>query len=684
MKKCLLYIFFLFINIACVFAQESLGSIEIDLKYHLLIQKAERAEKTGNYEEAAQSYQEAYEESNNVQPLMQLAKLYTRLGMYDTAKDVIDKIPIKKLRKAGKSEVHLLEGKIQIAKGNLGDAHIALNKTLKLTPNKFPAKVRLAMINLIKGMKSEAEKQLDNVVIKDNIEYDIDEYRLCFAIDMHNGNFARAYKACELISKINTKNNPKIGFFEAIMNQPIIILVSFLPLLLSKYLAVIYYLVVFMALGLCASALCKKSAFWQIFLFVFAGIILMTLSYNFSITDVYSSFLNGYCYIYDEMWIIPRLIIGSNLFAFALFILYPCFKLLKEDIRPVTYELLGIWLFCFFFSSFVLSFQSNLPIIQKLTYMSIGLIFSFLSSLIMPFGKLVVFRITQLLGLSSLIKISGAQITKENISFTDMKILETKIWNYISKGDIETAFTIGKKALTIDNQKNFPYFWQGFIFALINRENYEEAINSINNYYMIFQGTEYYEIGQIYEAYIKTEKGDFLTAYKIINSISSDRAKLLNADETAISLLVLARCCLNSDDANQAHINYNKALSTTKSSLLRYIILTDIAELDCKLKYKQDMPKWKKIANNLNCEGKCLAYRSTINSIVAYTSGMKDEAFTLASECLNCKIKTGKAIAWLGHLLCKQGKPSEAEKLLSRMTAGSYSAECLMVEITSL
>ena len=39
--------------------------------------------------------------------------------------------------------------------------------------------------------------------------------------------------------------------------------------------------------------------------------------------------------------------------------------------------------------------------------------------------------------------------------------------------------------------------------------------------------------------------------------------------------------------------------------------------------------------------------------------------------------------AWYGHLLCLEGKSNDAEELLSRMTAGSYTADCLMTEVTS-
>lgn len=683
MKKYILLIVFFIFSVSYTFASESQKSLFEDTKYQLLIQKAEKAEKNGFYDEAAEAYEEAFEYSNNAQPLLNLANLYCNIGLYDSAEKVVEQIPYKKLKKVAKSEVNYLKGKIYIAKGNLGGAYVKFNDVLKKVPNKFQAKIRLAMINLIKGMVSDSEKQLRDFAIDGKKEGSVEDYRISFAVDMYNANFVRAYKACETISKINSTRKGK-NFFDSIINLPLFIFISFLPLFLSKYLSVFYYFVLFMALGICATTLCKKAKLWQIFSFVVAGIALLGISRACCISDVYYSLLNGYAYIYDEIWILPRIIIASHLMALAMFIIFPLFKILREDIRPVAYELLGIWLFCFFFGIFVLAFQSNLSTVPRFTYMIIGLVLSFFSTLIMPFGKILIFKLSSILGLSLFDKINKNNISKTDLSYSDLKILETKTWRFITKGEIDTAIGIGKKALTPENQVNFPSFWQAMILAQICNEDYGEANENISNYYQIFQGTDNYEVAQVYEALLKTEKGDFPTAYKIINAISADRARTMTGDESAISLLVIARCCCNLKDNVQAHQNYEKALNCVTSDILKFIILTDLIELDYRLKSREDFEKWHKFSKSIKCFGKSISYKNTIDSIAAMYEGNKDEAFRLASLCLKDKIKTSKSVAWLGHLFCLQGKPNEAEKLLSRMTAESYMAEKLMVEITSL
>jgi tetratricopeptide (TPR) repeat protein len=682
MKK-FLFILVLIFSASIAFAQSSKTSFEVDNKYQLLLQKGQRAEKNGEYDEAIVSYEEAYEHSNNVQPLLTIASLYIIRNMPDMAEKTINRIPLEKLPDKGKAEVLYIKGNIHLTKNEFEVAGDAFSKTIKLNSDKVSAKVKLAMINLMRGFPSRAEELLNN---EDSFSgYAFEDLRLCLAIDMYNANFGRAYNTCELIGKQNIDTNPGAGFLELLTNQAFFMFVCFLPLLLSGLLSVIYYIFLFIALGFTASALGKKTSFWHIFVFVVVGVTLLFISHLFCIDDVYKAFIigNAYGYVYDGIWIMPKVIITSHLIALSLFLIFPCFKLLKENMRPASYELLGLWLFCFFFGLFVISFQTNTDVAHRFIYIMVGMFFSLLSALIMPFGKLMLYKLSQVAGFSLDGKIDSSSISEGNLSLTDVKILETKMWNFISKGEIDSALALGKKVLTPDYQKTFPSFWQAMIFAQICNEEYETAAKNINDYYQIYQGTSHYEIGQVWEAWLKTEKGDFPIAYKLVNSISADRAKSMNADEVAISLLVLARCCLNVKDNVQAHINFNKALNCSKSLLIKLIVLTDIAELDSKMNAKQAMQKWKTMVETLKGNGKCIPYQNTVNSMVAFSEGNKDLAFKLASECLKDKSHTGKAVAWYGHLLCLEGKSNDAEELLSRMTAGSYTADCLMTEVTS-
>ena len=668
----------------CSFAQNSKSKLEADNVYQILLQKGLKAEKNGILEEAVASYEEAYEYSKNVQPLLNIAILYSNNNNPDLAEKSLNRIPLDKLPDMGKAEVLFIKGKVHIAKKEFEVAANNFLQALSLNSQKNSAKVRLAMINLLLGMTTRAEELLANEEsFSEENGYTFDDLRMCLAIDMHNANFGRAYNTCEIIGKKNIDNNPGAGFMELLTNQPFFMFICFLPLLLGRVLAIFYFLLLFIALGFIASALGKKTSFWHIFIFVVVGVGLLSFSQIYCISDVYKALLSGDGYIYDGIWITPKMIIASHLIALSLFLIFPCFRLLKENMRPASYELLGLWLFCFFFGIFVLTFQSNMEVMPRFVFIMIGLFFSLLSALIMPFGKLMLYKLSQAAGISFGGKIDNANIAEGNLSFTDVKILETKMWTFINNGEISSAIALGKKVLNNENQKSYPTFWQAMIFAQICNEEYELASRNINEYYQVFQGTSYYEIGQVWEALLKTEKGDFPIAYKIVNSISADRAKSMSANEVAVSLLILARCCLNVKDNVQAHINYNKALNCSKSLLIKMIVLTEIAELDCKMNAKQAMQKWKSMVEGIKGSGKCISYINTVSSMVAFSEGKKDEAFKLASEGLKEKHRNGKAIGWYGHLLCLEGKPNEAEELLSRMTAGSYTAECLMTEVTS-
>ena len=685
MKKYWLIIIILISLVDCSFAQTSKSKLESDNVYQLLLQKALKAEKNGNLDEAVASYEEAYEHSNNVLPLLNIAILYSNNNNPYLAEKSLNRIPIDKLPDMGKAEVLYIKGKVHIAKKEFELAANDFLQALGLNKNKNSARVKLALINLLMGMSSRAEELLgnkDDSFSEDN-GYSFEDLRMCLAIDMHNANFGRAYSTCEIIGKKNIDNNPESSFLELLTSQPFFMFISFLPLFLGRLLSIFYFILLFTALGFIASALGKKTTFWHIFIFVIAGVGLLLFSQIYCIKDVYKALLSGDGYIYDGMWIMPKMVIASHLIALALFLIFPCFRFLKENMRPASYELLGLWLFCFFFGIFVLTFQSNMEVMPRFVFIMIGLFCSLLSGLIMPFGKLMLYKFAQTVGISFGGKIEKTDLSEGNLSYTDVKILETKMWKFINDGEITSAISLGKKVLNSENQSNYPFFWQAMIFAQICNEEYELAAKNINEYYQVFQGTSSYEIGQVWEAFLKTEKGDFATAYKIVNSISADRAKSMNADEVAVSLLVLARCCLNVKDNVQAHINFNKALNCSKSQFIKLVVLTDIADLDCKMNAKQAMQKWKTMVGTMKGGGKSSSYINTIVSMVAFSEGKNEEAFKLASECLKDKHHNGKAIGWYGHLLCLEGKPNEAEELLSRMTAGSYTADCLMTEVTS-
>ncbi|MBR4571008.1 MAG: hypothetical protein IKO19_10165, partial [Candidatus Riflebacteria bacterium] len=401
MKKYWLIIIILISLVDCSFAQTSKSKLESDNVYQLLLQKALKAEKNGNLDEAVASYEEAYEHSNNVLPLLNIAILYSNNNNPYLAEKSLNRIPIDKLPDMGKAEVLYIKGKVHIAKKEFELAANDFLQALGLNKNKNSARVKLALINLLMGMSSRAEELLgnkDDSFSEDN-GYSFEDLRMCLAIDMHNANFGRAYSTCEIIGKKNIDNNPESSFLELLTNQPFFMFISFLPLFLGRLLSIFYFILLFTALGFIASALGKKTTFWHIFIFVIAGVGLLLFSQIYCIKDVYKALLSGDGYIYDGMWIMPKMVIASHLIALALFLIFPCFRFLKENMRPASYELLGLWLFCFFFGIFVLTFQSNMEVMPRFVFIMIGLFCSLLSGLIMPFGKLMLYKFAQTVGI---------------------------------------------------------------------------------------------------------------------------------------------------------------------------------------------------------------------------------------------------------------------------------------------
>ena len=330
MKKYWLLLVFLFCIADCSFAQSNKSKLESDNVYQLLLQKGLKAEKNGNLDEAVASYEEAYEHSNNVLPLLNIATLYSNNNNPDLAEKSLDRIPLDKLPDMGKAEVLYIKGKVHIAKKEYEIAANNFKNSLDLNPQKNSARVRLAMINLLLGISSRAEELLGNK--EDSFSHDngyfFEDLRMCLAIDMHNANFGRAYNTCEIIGKLNIDNSPGASFLELLANQPFFMFVSFLPLLLSKLLAVFYFVLVFTALGFIASALGKKTSFWHIIIFVIVGVGLLSFSQFYCISSVYKAILSGDGYIYDGIWIMPKMVIASHLIALALFFIFPCFRLI--------------------------------------------------------------------------------------------------------------------------------------------------------------------------------------------------------------------------------------------------------------------------------------------------------------------------------------------------------------------
>jgi hypothetical protein len=191
------------------------------------------------------------------------------------------------------------------------------------------------------------------------------------------------------------------------------------------------------------------------------------------------------------------------------------------------------------------------------------------------------------------------------------------------------------------------------------------------------------ESGQVLDAYLRSKKGDFATAYKIISSLPEARAKTLSNDEKALCMLVSGCCLMWKKEYVQAHIEFGKAFDIAKMSIIRAEVLVEMTELDCLMKSREKLVKWKASAGTIKGGEKTSSMIRVVLSMVADSEWQAEASMKLAKEASLCKIKNSRAIYWYGHLLCKVGQNSEAEELLGKMTPDSFDANRLMTETTS-
>ena len=379
----------------------------------------------------------------------------------------------------------------------------------------------------------------------------------------------------------------------------------------------------------------------------------------------------------------PRLLIGMNFISLSLFIIFPIFKFMPESQRPKRYEFYGIWIFCWWFIVLVLVFQSNLEFSSKALYMSISFILSAIAASIMPLGRFLFYRAASVFGFGNVANVASKDLrTKSSISFTDAKILETKSWQLVAKEDFEEVILTGRKVLNSLDKKTFPSLWKAMIFAFIAKEDYFAADKWISDFKVSFTNSSLLESGLLFDAYIKSLKGDFASAIKIIKGMSNDRIKSFSNDETSIVLLTLGRCNLAYKENVQAHIDLHKAYECARLPLIKIEALIELMELDMRMKAAEAVKKWYTAGAKISGGPKTLALKKTLASMGMSFTNKTDEALKLAKEgCLAMK-NNSRACMWYGHLLCLQNNHTEAEEILNRMTVGTAAANKLMEEVT--
>ncbi|MFZ5952488.1 MAG: hypothetical protein ACOYXC_17440, partial [Candidatus Rifleibacteriota bacterium] len=340
------------------------------------------------------------------------------------------------------------------------------------------------------------------------------------------------------------------------------------------------------------------------------------------------------------------------------------------------------WFFCWFFMIFVLVFQSRMNSFGiRFGLMGASLFLAFISSFFMPLGRFILYKITNLLGMGGFAEVSRKDISS-SVSFTDAKILEAKAMKLTTQDDWDEVVMTARKVLGSHEKKTFPQLWKAMILALIAREDFIEAQKSVSEFLDTFSNSNLKESGQLLESYLKSCRGDYAGALKIIRGFADERIKGFSPDEDALSLLVLGRCGLFYKENVQAHIDLNKAFGCAKLPWIKAESLVELMELDFNMRSKDAIGKWKEKINEVKGGKKSEALKKTVLSIAALSAGNNEESLKLAQEA--CKIggRNGRCCAWLGHLLCLSGRSNEAEELLSHMTPDSADANRLMTEVT--
>ncbi|MDD3147069.1 MAG: hypothetical protein PHD82_07190 [Candidatus Riflebacteria bacterium] len=666
-----------------LFAQSAEDEAILQKKSQLLVQRGSKAEQGGEFEEAALLYEEALAVyPRNIMPLLRLGALLTRVGMYDKASERLRSIPLERLSKVGQAEIHLLFGQIAISRGSIEEAGASFKNALEASPDNVVALIRKVVVEQLLGFSGSLSifEKYDSFQGTPGREL-----LLAFFIDLYQGNIGRAYGSCELINNmVHGESAGSASSFSSILSIPAIDFFVTLPLGLGGLLAVFYYVGLFAGLVFLATRLSGPTQIWHNFVFVIAAVAFMLITHRLCFRDLMVACMQYDISIYDSVWIMPKLLIAGHFVAIALYVVFPAFKFLPQEQRPLRYELYGIWFFCWFFMVFVLVFQSRLGFATRATYMGISAVFAMITMVFMPLGRFVIFNLASVAGFSGVASVSSKNIQQTgSISFTDAKILESQSWKLLEKDAFEEVVLSGRKVLSNLDRKTFSSFWKAVIMALIGREDYMEAQRSITEYLEVFSGTGMLESGQVLDAYLRSKKGDFATAYKIISSLPEARAKTLSNDEKALCMLVSGCCLMWKKEYVQAHIEFGKAFDIAKMSIIRAEVLVEMTELDCLMKSREKLVKWKASAGTIKGGEKTSSMIRVVLSMVADSEGQAEASMKLAKEASLCKIKNSRAIYWYGHLLCKVGQNSEAEELLGKMTPDSFDANRLMTETTS-
>lgn len=679
------FIFSVIIGLLLIASTSFADLSKINTKKALLyIENGLKAEALGNDDEALTLYEQAAELiPNNPLPTLHISKLFTKVGMYTQAQRRLNEIPKNNLTKAQKGEIHFLNTIISIAKGSLEEGAVAAREALKLDQGNTELNIVYASLNYLLGFPSKSIEILGKKS-RHATKTCSRALLLAYWMDMRLGEIMRAHNSSTLLAQhVEKSEHDNKTLAASFLQFSTLLFFTFLPVTINPLMGAIYFFISFTLLGTLIYTLAVNKNTKAIFIFATIGTILMLTVQHFSFKPTLTEIMKPGFSIYDNVWILPRLLIASHFITIGLLFLLPLFQLLPKKQRPLSNELYGVWFFCFFFMIFICSFQGRLDAPIRFSLMTLGAFFSILSSVSIPMGRYVVFRLTNLLGLSKVSEILTADVNNDiPVSFTEAKIFQASAHKLIIEENFLELIIHSKKLLHHHSFAALPVLWQQMILAMILIEDYDSATSNINSYLETFSDTTHYEKGLLYQAYLKSNKGDFADALKIIKSLPDARVKGFTNDETAICLLVLGRCGCHYKELVQAHIDLNKAMTYAKVPLLKAEALLEITGLDYKMNAKVAIQKWAKQAQELKGGNYTMAYNKTILSMAHAFEKEDDKAFKAIEEAIKLIDKNSKVYGWYGHLLIQAGKTSEAEAALSNMTSGSFASDQLITEIT--
>jgi tetratricopeptide (TPR) repeat protein len=643
-----------------------------------------KARAAGKIEEAVEAFEDAYEANpSNVYPLLLWGETLCQVGMYKAAQKVLARIPLKSLPAAGQGHVHLLFARIHLAAGALTEAATALEATLAVHPENELARIRLAMVSDCLGRSDQARDLLDKVVLTSAVPSR--ERILVYLLDVRYGNFLRAWESIGLVARRLARwdgGEDGLPFGWSLLTGHLPFFFLTLPCGLGGWPGLIYALGLMAILVGLARHTSPKEGHRLDLGFVALALGHVGVAWWLGSDAARLGFLQDDTALADPIWIAPRLLMGIHQCTVALYLAYALFSTLPPAWHPARHELYGSWFFCWWFMVSVLVFQSRVEGGMRWGGLAASLLLTFGCALAMPLGRYLFLMVGDLVGWKGSRLLAAPTAGNGTIGFTDAKIMETTILQHLDLDEFDEAIALGRKLLAGTDRKGFPVAWLAVIRALIEREDYVEANQSLGEFLQTFQGSSVSISGQLLSAYYKSLTSDHAGALGIIQKLPPERMQGLSTNEAALSFLVLGRCNLAFEQPVQANLDLTKGLSLAKNPLTAAKILCELVELEVSMERLEPALKWFGQAQSLKGGKKTSGLVKTIESMVVLLQGKPEVALALAQDACRTFPKTSRSWAWLGHLLCLRQQFDEAEKLLEKMAPGSSDAEKLMGEIT--